>query len=483
MQVAYVEYTGDGQEDKAITGAGFAPDMAICLAAGAIPVWRTDDMAANTSMYLGANLAGVADGIKTLTADGCTVGTGAYVNTNLFSYAVLFFKDNEAGDFAFGTYAGNGADERWIDCAGCTTPGLVWVKYTGTRYGIFRCNQCDGDIAHVGGFVADAANLIQNFGASTFQVGDDNHVNQNGLTYYWFALAASALVEVSSYTGNSIDQRDIPTTIAAKAVVIANSSAADHKCFRTEQRGATESVSKLHATIVIDDAIQAMDADSFQVGTFSAVNTDGSIYHWFAFATGTSGAVPSLSLTDGFGLADAVTTRPKLSLSEGLGAAESPVLSPLMSLSDGATFSDLAMLTVKLSLADGMGIDEVLLTTPILTFGDTVNLADIAALSPHLAIAEGLTAADQLTIGQLNLLLADALGLADSVTFVALAAALSLSDGIGLADNLSLIAWQELLKSQGRLAVGLFSSQGRLAVLYLSSDGRLATEYLETGGK
>ena len=294
MQVAYVEYTGDGNDDRVLNGAGFAPDMALCVTATRFPFWRTDDMPVNTSQWLGPAFAGRVDCIKTLTADGCTLGTRADVNANGASYAMLFFRDNGAGDFAIGTYTGNGVDDRNIPCVGCPTPALVWVKGDGVgSEGVFRDIEDDAGKCHTWTNEPDGINRIQAFGVGNFQIGTDADVSTVDREYYFAAFAASAILEIGAYAGNGVDDRDIATALDADLVVVKVESGVPPPTqdtpFRTPDRVGTEGVSCVNDTASTDNVIEEMDADSFQVGTHLRVNDEDYDYHWFAFAAGETG--------------------------------------------------------------------------------------------------------------------------------------------------------------------------------------------------
>ena len=90
-------YTGNGVNNREITGIGFQPDYVIVKRAGGTNdtdssfVFRTKTMGTNESyVFCGSALT---NGIKSFTSDGFTLGTDDRVNKNGETYHYIVFKE------------------------------------------------------------------------------------------------------------------------------------------------------------------------------------------------------------------------------------------------------------------------------------------------------------------------------------------------------------------------------------------------------
>ena len=89
-----------------------------------------------------------------------------------------------------GTYTGNGGDNRSIDIGIDLTAKLnpfVLVKGNNADDAIFRVEYAQGDLSFQISNT-DAANMIQQFDATGFEVGSDNSVNANGVVFRYVAI-------------------------------------------------------------------------------------------------------------------------------------------------------------------------------------------------------------------------------------------------------------------------------------------------------
>lgn len=91
-KVKPLSYTGNGSDDRAITGVGFQPDFTMVkdAAANAMAVRFSTETGDNS--YLMTASGEAANIIQSQDADGFTVGTAANVNTNTNTYHSLSFK-------------------------------------------------------------------------------------------------------------------------------------------------------------------------------------------------------------------------------------------------------------------------------------------------------------------------------------------------------------------------------------------------------
>lgn len=89
-------YTGNGLDNRVVTGLGFQPDAVIVKNGTSTqhPVMITKDMTAGESFPLNA-AAAVTTGIKSLDSDGFTVGTGATANESGSTHWYVAFKSGD----------------------------------------------------------------------------------------------------------------------------------------------------------------------------------------------------------------------------------------------------------------------------------------------------------------------------------------------------------------------------------------------------
>jgi hypothetical protein len=293
MQVKAGSYTGNGTVDRAVTGVGFQPDLVIVKRGntGDTAFFRTTSMASGSSMTLRADSGIVTGGIKTFNSDGFTLGTNAEVNSNLVTYYYLAVKKDTAGDFDYGTYTGNGSDNRNLTLQ--STFPFTWlvIKGDGGRTGAYRNKDLAGDATHAFYFTGTATDQIQSMGTTIgdVQLGTSDFVNANSRTYYWFGFKEVAGFSTSfTYTGNGSDNRDISipsTTFQPGFVWLKRQDSSDPR-MRTSAHSGDSSQSFDGATET--NSIQGFNATGFQVGTNSQVNNNTSTYHVLALKEGTS---------------------------------------------------------------------------------------------------------------------------------------------------------------------------------------------------
>lgn len=288
MQIATGSYTGDGNDDRSITGIGFQPDLVVVKGdTTQRAVFRTATMAGDNTAVFSSDVALFADGIQALQADGFQVGTNATVNTNGVTYHYACFRDDGEGDFCEGSYVGNGIDNR--DIAIGFTPTFAVVKSAGAKYATWRVNENANDDCLDFWNSANNTNMIQSFPANSIQVGGSDKVNSNGVTYYYFAfLDVAGYIETGTYTGNGNDDRSISGLGFQPNMVWVKGDVAEHAIAKIDQMPAGESGIFQPAALAANQ-IQAFEVDGFQIGTTN-VNTLNEIYFWAAWKTGTTGA-------------------------------------------------------------------------------------------------------------------------------------------------------------------------------------------------
>ena len=287
MQVKTGTYTGDGIVDKSITGVGFQPNFVLIKGGSNLAVMTTSTMGADLTKDVRNAAAPFAGGIKSLAADGFTLGTDAKVNASGTVYYYLAVRDNGAGDFAVGSYAGNGADARQITGVGFQ-PDAVIIASRGTHAATWRTSDMSGDNSQQFNNTL-VANYIQALNADGFELGTNSIVNGAAVTYDWIAIKNTAsLFKVLTYTGNAVDSRSItgcgfqPDFAYSKPATFTSSGPLRFK----DHVG--DSSSLLSAVADAVNRIQAFEADGIQIGTNVEVNSDTIVYNAMFFKDGTS---------------------------------------------------------------------------------------------------------------------------------------------------------------------------------------------------
>ena len=283
MQVATGTYTGNGSDDRAITGVGFQPDMVLVRLGdtGQYSSLRTSAMSAGDAIAIVGGT--YTDGIQSLDADGFTIGTHARVNTSAATYHWLAVRDNGQSDFHVGTYTGNGSDDRAITGVGFQ-PRLVFIlRSTGT--GAYCSDQNSADSSFSITAAGLAANRIQSLDADGFTVGTDALVNSNTATYHYFAVSGSMLA-TGTYTGNATDDRSISGVGFSPAIVNVHRGATSFARYKLSTMGLNSA--NWPETTYATNIVQAMESDGFQIGTDATVNasTGNTTYYWWALKVG-----------------------------------------------------------------------------------------------------------------------------------------------------------------------------------------------------
>ena len=185
-------YTGNGSDNRNITGVGFQPIWTIIQGDTGHTIHKMDStgVSTDTAQY-GTNLADISDAIQALNSDGFQVGTNAIVNSNTKTYRYACFKNTT--NIINQSYTGNGTDNRNITTTNIL-PVFVFIKDTTTDQAAIRTDQFSGDSSAVArANTAYSSNLIQSFSNQSFQIGTDATTNGNTKTYHSIAIASATL--------------------------------------------------------------------------------------------------------------------------------------------------------------------------------------------------------------------------------------------------------------------------------------------------
>lgn len=281
-------YTGNGADDRSITGLGFRPQFVIVKGSNVAAAFRIDKMAINSSGFLNAT-ADVADAIQEFLSDGFQVGTHSSVNTNAVTYYWMAFAGFAGQSYfrAF-TYVGSGVDNRNLTGLGLNfTPNVVAVKQTGAVAGVCRTSSMGADNSFQFSNSADATNQIQSLISNGVQLGSSTSANGNTTSYWGFAFKAlSGIIAVGTYTGNGVDDRAITGVGFQPGFIIAKSAAATGSAVLKPSSLAGDSSLFAGTASASSNVIQSLDADGFTIGTDNGINQNGTAYWWIAFKEG-----------------------------------------------------------------------------------------------------------------------------------------------------------------------------------------------------
>lgn len=312
LKVATGTYTGDGSNNRHITGLGFSPKLVMVKVNSTGLPWvkfssfdgAVADRAFTPSDNTDFASANHDNFIDSCDADGFTVSNntvyGADNSTNKSGATYYWFAvGGDATEITAGKYTGNGNDSRNITGVGFT-PGFVWIRSSGNDYPCVKCTSmgAGSDVSGIWGFRKIGANGIQALISDGFQVGTDVSVNANLATYWYVAIKDTAGYFASgTYTGNGADNRDIsgvgfqPTAL----LITGNNNGAasyDYSCWKTSDM-AGDSAMNFRLSSLTANWVQSFGADGFQVGSATNVNANSKTYYWIAMKNQSSSSSPA----------------------------------------------------------------------------------------------------------------------------------------------------------------------------------------------
>jgi hypothetical protein len=298
-------YTGTGTTQN-FTGLDFAPDLVLIKDDGANhAAFRTKLMNANITAYVGTGSADFAGGITSLDSDGFTIGTSGVINTSgntyhwqAFGNAYNPITNTGSSDFAIGVYRGNAQDDRSIQQIPFQ-PDFVSVKRNSNSNGGFRTSLHTGDATSQYTSSGETANVIQSLDANGFSIGTNAVTNTSGSLYRWFAFKSGPSFSLGSYTGNSVDNRQITGVGFSPNLVWVKRITSSVAIQRPNTLTGDTSQSFLN-TANVSDRIQAINADGFELGANVDVNGFlGGDYRYMVW--GETESVLSASMVDASG--------------------------------------------------------------------------------------------------------------------------------------------------------------------------------------
>jgi hypothetical protein len=292
VRVASGTYTGNGGDNRQILGLAFQPDVVIVKGNNTqVAITRTSMMSGDASKPLSGATALSADRIQSLDSSGFTLGTNAQVNANGTAYYWIALKA-ASDELKLGTYNGNGTSQSITGLG--FSPEYVITASVGADRAVQRFAGMSST------YRFDAATgqptAITSLGADGFSVGSSTDANRNGTAYQYLAFNDTpGRVDTGSYNGNGLDNRDIggigfqPHYVIVRADDTVTARPGVH---RPAALGG-DSTLRFDANANLANAIQALQADGFQVGTDTGVNVNNVAYHHLAVRDGNAGACTS----------------------------------------------------------------------------------------------------------------------------------------------------------------------------------------------
>lgn len=205
-------YTGNGNDDRNITGLGIDPDWVV-VQGGTNHTFQKSTATGKTTdiSQLFTSIADLTGRIQQLITDGFQVGNSTGVNTAVNTNAVTFYYFAITGsNFKSGTYSGNSTDNRDITGVGFT-PVAAIVKQTSTQQGRAYSGNTGDSSSFMRANAAPAANGIQGLISDGFQVGTDATVNSSGSDYVYLAFSDTEPPATNIKTWNGIARANLKT--------------------------------------------------------------------------------------------------------------------------------------------------------------------------------------------------------------------------------------------------------------------------------
>lgn len=179
-------YTGNGTDNRNITGIGFSPDLVVIKrdeAEGGVFRWGSDS---TDIAYRFGSTGSASNIIQSFNSDGFQVGSDTESNAVDNIYHGFCFKEL-LGQIEQFEYTGDGLDGHSITGIGFQ-PDFCFMKIEGANSAALRVSTMQGDLSSTFSNGALAANLVQAFEADGFQVGTNAAVNTDTSIYNGIAL-------------------------------------------------------------------------------------------------------------------------------------------------------------------------------------------------------------------------------------------------------------------------------------------------------
>ncbi len=282
IRVASGSYSGNGSDNRAITGVGFQPDVVIVKSddnSGVAEI-RTSTMAGDNTKPMTGATALASNLIQSLDANGFTLGSSNAVNRNGRAYHWVAMK-SYTGHMALGSYTGNGASKSVTGLG--FSPEYAIVLPAGAQTAMQRMSA----MTHTFTFGADTGITtgITSLDSNGFTVGSSATVNSNGATYHYVAWDQDVdEMATTSYTGTGVSHAITGVGFQPAFVMVHANDTATGRAGAMRSSSLTGTASQLFTQTTNESTgITALQSDGFQVGTSATVNNNGTTYDYVAF--------------------------------------------------------------------------------------------------------------------------------------------------------------------------------------------------------
>lgn len=302
FKMATGSYIGNG-EFLNISNIGFKPDLVIIKnSSNQYGVYKTSTMGGDSTAYFSAAVTNIQGAIISLNEDGFTLGNNTTVNVSgstyhwqAFGNAYNPYTNTGSTKFAIGAIYGNGIVNRIIDDLPFQ-PNLVAIKRLGASAGAFKVSTLTGDSTFYYTNSAPVSGLITSLEINGFVLGSDAVVNSSGNIYHWFAFAEGTHLELGTYTGNNLDNREF-TGLSFKPDLVWIKSNTTTDMVQKSNTISGSWTQYLRNTADINGGIKELIDNGFKLDNNPLVNASSNIYHYVSWKIPLS--VVSISISDG----------------------------------------------------------------------------------------------------------------------------------------------------------------------------------------
>ena len=277
-----------------VSGLGFTPRVVIVKGnLNQVAYIATDAMPAGDAVeFDGQDASGVLTQIVTSMSSGqFIIGTNADVNVSATNIYWLALGDASSTQLFTGSYSGTGAVRS---ITGLTNPPVLVSTHT--------ASVADGAAFQSSGLPPNdslayhntpttSANRITALGATSFTLGTNATTNTSSATYYYWAVSASPLLKMFTYTGNGgASFAYTGLGIAPNIVILRDTSAANNTGVFVTTSMISASVQGLyvsgHNSAFDNTMFTSLDSNGFTTGASVATNTNGDVQYGYAFKDG-----------------------------------------------------------------------------------------------------------------------------------------------------------------------------------------------------
>jgi hypothetical protein len=282
IRVASGAYTGDGNDNRAITGVGFQPDVVIVKSddTSGVAEIRTSTMPGDNTKPMTGNTALTANLIQSLDSNGFTLGNDNAVNRNNRAYHWVAMR-SYSGHMALGSYTGNGTSKSITGLG--FSPEYAMVLPGANTPAVQRMSA----MTHTFTFGADTGSTtgITSLDSNGFSVGNSTSVNTNAATYYYVAFNQDVdEMKTTSYTGTGASHSITGVGFQPAFVIVHANDTTTGRAGAMRSSSLSGTASQLFtATANESTGITALQSDGFQVGTSATVNNNTTTYDYVAF--------------------------------------------------------------------------------------------------------------------------------------------------------------------------------------------------------